>query len=132
MEHDSSNGGRPRKRHFRPGASPAVSALRFGLAALFSLFASACASVETGPPPALGDDATGFPGAGVAVYELSNREYFERQPGGTVTVRPAQQGTIAISCDTGWGRSCALGVGVAKGAPCYCKSVWGAIPGHAF
>jgi hypothetical protein len=107
-----------------------MTAMRLGLLAAFlALLASSC-SVDWSAP-STSDEATGHPGAGVNVYEFSNGEYFEAHPGGAVTIRPAHQDTIGITCDIGWGRSCAMGVGVPKGAACYCQSVWGPIWGHA-
>jgi len=104
--------------------------MRLGpLAALLLLLASSC-SVGWSAPTA-SDEATGRPGADVSAYDFSNGEYFEAHPGGAVTVRPAHQNAIGITCDTGWGRSCTMGVGVAKGSACYCQSVWGPIWGHA-
>ena len=102
----------------------------------------------------LPDGPTGSPAAGVPVYAFSDAEYFDVRAGGVVTIRPAYRGTIAITCDIGWGRSCLLGaesqrsacslnplamdailcsslVGVPKGSPCSCQSVWGQIEGHA-
>ena len=107
--------------------------------ALLTLLASSCSSgvatfripsVEfAGPRP--GADAPGEPGPNVTTYDLSNDQYFEAHPDGAVTVRSAYEKTIAITCDVGWGRSCALGVGIPAGSACFCKSVWGAIWGHA-
>jgi hypothetical protein len=97
---------------------------------LLGLLASACSSVEwSAPTPA--DAATGGPGPDVGVFDFSNPEYFEAQPGGGVTIRPAYKEKIAIICDVGWGRSCSMGVGVAKGAACFCTTVWGPIAGQA-
>jgi hypothetical protein len=87
-------------------------------------------SVELAPAQP-GANAAGAPGTGVTVYDLSNEQYFETHPDGSVTVRPAYEKTITITCNVGWGRSCTLGVGVPAGSACFCKSVWGAIWGHA-
>jgi hypothetical protein len=106
-------------------------------AALVAVLASACSSgdhgfpwVELGPPGP-GADAAGGPGTDVTAYDFSNQQYFEVQPGGEVSVRAAYEKTIAITCDVGWGRTCALGVGIPMGSVCFCKSVWGPIWGHA-
>jgi hypothetical protein len=130
------------------------------LLALLAVLAGACspsvpAANLTGLSETLcRDDPTGSPGADVPVYAFSNPEYFDVHPGGVVTIRPVYEDTIAFTCDIGWGRSCLLGakgqlstcslnplaadatycsplVGVPKGSPCACKSVWGMIPGHA-
>ena len=99
------------------------------LAVLLAVFASAC-SYTTAPPTNIRDEMTGVPGPDATVYEFTNSEYFEQQPGGVFVVRPAYQNTIGVICDTGWGRSCGLGVGLPKGAACSCKSAWGPVPGH--
>jgi hypothetical protein len=98
---------------------------------LLALLASACGVLVTSPPDNIRGEITGSPGPDVTVYEFSNAEYFEEHPGGIFTIRPAYQNTIGIVCDTGWGRSCSLGVGVPKGSACTCKTVWGPISGHA-
>ncbi len=87
-------------------------------------------SMDFGSPGPAGN-ATGAPGPNVTVYEFSNQEYFQAQLDGTVAVRPEHANAVAIRCDTGWGRSCELGVGVPTGSACYCKSLWGPIWGHA-
>jgi len=97
---------------------------------LWALCASACSSVEWSPPN-VSADALGGPGADVQVYDFSNPEYFEAIDGGSVKVRATYLDQIGILCDVGWGRSCPMDVGVAKGAACFCKSVWGPIWGHA-
>jgi hypothetical protein len=98
--------------------------------ALLGLLASACSSIEwSAPTPS--DAATGSPAPDVGVFELSNAEYFDTNPAGTVSVRPAYRETISIVCDTGWGRSCVMGVGIAKGAACFCNTAWGPVAGQA-
>jgi hypothetical protein len=130
------------------------------VAPLLAVLASACSLGVPAPnltglsEEGLRDQPTGSPGADVPVYALSDPEYFDVHPDGAVTIQPAYQGTIAFTCDIGWGRSCLLGaagegstcslnplaqgattcsrlVGVPKGSPCSCKSVWGSIDGHA-
>jgi hypothetical protein len=106
--------------------------------ALLPLLIGSCSSNEVTvrlpsfeyAPPDPSANAAGQPGPDVTVYDLSNEQYFEAHPDGTVTVRAPYDKTIAITCDVGWGRSCLLGVGIPTGAACFCKSVWGAIPGH--
>ena len=105
--------------------------------ALLALLATACSSGEivlpsveyAAPPPSA--NAAGEPGPDVTVYDFSNEQYFESRPDGGPSVRAAYEKTIAITCDIGWGRSCALGVGIPTGSACFCKSVWGPIWGHA-
>jgi hypothetical protein len=130
------------------------------VAPLLALLASACssgmpaASLTGLSEELLRDQPTGSPGADVPVYAVSDPEYFDVHPDGVVTIQPAYQGKIAFTCDIGWGRSCLLGaagqgstcslnplaqgvtscsrlVGVPKGSPCSCNSVWGPIDGHA-
>ena len=104
------------------------------MAALIALglLIGACGILTTTTPPInVRTEATGAPGPEVTAYEFANPEYFEESPPGVYTIRPAYQNTIAITCYTGWGRSCAMKVGVPKGAACTCKTVWGLVPGNA-
>jgi hypothetical protein len=120
---------------------------------LLALLASAC-STGVHAVNLYSDDPTGGPGENVSVYPFSNLEYFDVHADGLVTLRPAYQDTIALTCKIRWGRSCLMGseapnspcswnpfspranfcsrlVGVPKGSPCHCNSGGPPIAGRA-
>src|SRR5207245_7231408 len=71
---------------------------------LLALLASAC-STGVHADNLYYDEPTGGAGEHVAVYPFSNLEYFDVHADGLLTLRPAYQNTIALTCASGWARS---------------------------